>query len=214
MFSKSLCTTISINILTVIITSFFSCASRYHSVRPESIRYNEPQVENSLEFGYRYSILGQNGNKKYAKREGKKGIDLVAIKFTNNTAKSITFRNDIQILAGGNGVFPIDREIVRKELKQGLPIYLLYCLLVINTFDCTNGNCDTSTYPVGIGIAGFNMIVAGTANKNFADELERYDLMDRVIAPGETAYGLIGLQAMGYAPLTLRLKNNKSPKTF
>jgi hypothetical protein len=208
MLAKRFRTPFSIVILAVVITSFFSCASRYRSVRPESIRYNEPQVNNSLEFGYKYSILGQSGNKKYARREGKKGIDLVAIKFTNNTANSITLRDDIQIMAGGNGVFPIDREIIKKELKQGLPIYLLYSLLVINTSECTNGNCDVSTYPVGVGIAGFNMIVAGIANKNFADELERYDLLDRVIAPGETVYGLIGLQAMGYAPLTLRLKKS------
>ena len=203
---SSLRTGLSIIIVLAGLTSLFSCASSYHSVRPESIRYNEPMESNLLDFGYMYNVLSHNGNKKYAKKEIKKGINLVAIRLTNNTGRDLSLRDDIQFIAGGHGVFPIDKEIIRKELKQGVPIYLLYSLIVVQTYRCTNFNCDISTYPVGVFISGLNMIIAGSANKKFSEELAHYDIMDRVLAPGETMYGLIGLQDMGYAPLTVKLK--------
>jgi len=52
---------------------------------------------------------------------------------------------------------------------------------------------------------GFNMAIAGSANKHFRDELERYS-PDRQIQNGETIYALVAFRDIGMDEITLRLK--------
>jgi len=61
------------------------CAASYKPIYPVSLNYDSHQSEDGVELSYKYDVLRQNGNKKYAKKEDKKGVKLVALKITNNT---------------------------------------------------------------------------------------------------------------------------------
>ena len=111
------------------------------------------------------------------------------------------------IYAGQNQIFPMDADIVHKELKQGILIYLLYSLIWLNKTECDTYGCEsTPVFPIGIPITVGNMVVAGSANKQFATELLSNDLKKMEIAPGETKYAIIGIPDTQFQPLSIKLK--------
>ena len=201
---------LSFSFLIFLASLIFSCAGSYQAVIPPSEQYNQGLSEDDqIEFYYRYNVLQENGNKKYAKKEDKKGIDVVAIKIVNKGNESISFGEDLLMYAGNSVIYPIEPEIVKNELRQNVPIYLLYSLLFLNIYECDYDDCNTTTIPIGVGIAGFNMIRAGVANQQFLEELKKYDIVEKQIAPGETLFGLIGLAERGYPPLSLKRINKQ-----
>ena len=69
------------------------------------------------------------GFKKYAKKEFKKQIDVVAIQITNNSQRDLTFGKDVKLTKyDGQELLIINNNQVHSSLKQGVPIYLLYLL--------------------------------------------------------------------------------------
>ncbi|MGK7392076.1 MAG: hypothetical protein ACNS60_17115 [Candidatus Cyclobacteriaceae bacterium M2_1C_046] len=193
----------------LILTSALSCASGYHPIQPKSVRYNEGKTNtDNIGFEYQYNMLQIRGNKKYAKKEEKKGINVVALKITNYSSKELTYPEDFEIMLKERPVHLLKPEEVKKELKQNVPIYLLYSLLWVTYSSCENNDCNVVPIPVGAGISLGNMLVAGSANKNFEEEIKEYDLNNKKIQPGETVYGLAGFYSMGYQPLYLKVKNN------
>ncbi|WP_187696336.1 hypothetical protein [Xanthovirga aplysinae] len=164
-------------------------------------------------FEYKYDVLREKKNKKYAKKESKKGIKVVGVKITNNTGQALTYNEDLKLFSAGYAISPIEPQFVYGELKQGVPIYLLYLLLTpskFNYWESENGVVkNQSSFPIGLilgpGISGGNMLVAGTANQNFLKELKTKNLIGKEIKNGETVSGLIGMRNMGYAPLELKV---------
>jgi hypothetical protein len=72
----------------------------------------------------------------------------------------------------------------------------------------SNGTISSaSRLPIGLilgpGIAFGNMAVAGTANQNFLRELNEYNLINKTITPGQTVFGLIGVNDIGYNPVRI-----------
>lgn len=116
-----------------------------------------------------------------------------------NISKNAAFYNGNVIL------YPLDALTTRNALKQSVPSHLLYLLLSPLTLS-VNGS---DPFPVGLilgpAISGGNMIAAGSANKDFYNELSQYDILYRDINPGETVYGLVGFSNMNYAPLSIKL---------
>ena len=189
---------------------FSSCASSYNAIRPTSLYYAEGVNYDGVRFSYQYDVLKQVGNRKYAKKEDKKGVQVVAVKLTNHTGRSLNFREDISVLSGGVPIGLMQPEIVTQQVKQNVPIYSLYLLLSfisVNTYN-QYGGVESST-PVGLFIgppvAVGNMVVAGSANGNFKKELLANNLLNRTIADGETVYGLISIGDNGYRPLSLKV---------
>lgn len=199
--------TLVISVLVVLLLA--SCASSYKPINPHSLVFDMKDNEN-VGFGYRYDVLTYRGNKKYAKREPKKHIRLVAVKIENRTDKPLKIGENYNIYAGQNLVFPIDSDIVHKELKQGTLIYLLYSLIWLNKTECDEfGNCQTTAiFPIGVPITVGNMVVAGSANKQFATELLSNSITTKVIAPGETAHAIIGIPDAQFQPLSIKLKES------
>ena len=76
----------------------------------------------------------------------------------------------------------------------------------------TNSATSSNSFPIGLilgpALAGLNVGIAATANNHFRNELEEYNVLTKEIKPGETAYGLIGLQSRDVAPLRLMFNNN------
>ncbi|HET9504460.1 MAG TPA: hypothetical protein VFO93_13040 [Hymenobacter sp.] len=191
------------------------CAGSYTPIRPDRIAtYQASPTTAPLQFGYQYDALRMHGhNKKYVKKEQKKGYHVVAVQVKNNTAAEINFSRDAVLYYGDRQVVPVASDIAAQDMKQGVAIYLLYVLLNVRLggTTTTNGYGQTTTggtfLPTGPFIAGGNMLGAGLANKNFRRELAQYDLTSRNIRPGETVYGLLCLRETNVAPLRLELRS-------
>ena len=186
----------------VVILVVSSCASSYINIQPNSIAYQTNLTHQDVDFSYKYGVLSERKNSKYAKKESLKGIQVAAVKVTNRSDKPFVFGQDLKVYSNGNPVVLLEPQVIHQNLKQGVPIYLLYLLLTPMQFH--SGNSST---PIGVvigpGIAAANMIGAASANSNFLKELEENSLNGRTINAGETVYGIIGLSDSGFSPLTL-----------
>lgn len=191
-----------------------SCAGGYRPIFPAQVRtyQNHGTDGNAVEFGYQYSALQlKGGNRKYIKKERKRGYQTIAVRVKNNTAAELNFSRDLELYFGDRPAIPVPSLQAANDLKQGVVIYLLYGLLnfsVGGTYNPTTGQTTGATFiPTGPFIAAGNMIGAGTANTNLRKEFVTNDLTNKVIRPGETVYGIISLREMNIAPLRLVLRN-------
>ncbi|NVO84729.1 hypothetical protein [Hymenobacter terrestris] len=193
-----------------------SCAGSYHAIQPERITSYQSAAPAGapVDFGYRYSALLTNGaNKKYVKKERKRGYQMVAVQLRNNTANELNFSRDLELTFGDRPIQPVSSMQASEDLKQGVAIYLLYVLLNFNVGNYTTVNGQITEdnrvfLPTGPFIAGGNMLGASGANKNMRNELARYDLTNKVLQPGETVYGIVALRETNVAPLKLTLRNS------
>ena len=180
-----------------------ACASSYNAIRPELLNYQSNQSTQEVDFFYRYDVLNERGNKKYAKKESRSGVKVVAVKIVNNSKKAFTFGEDLKVHRNGTPVNLMTPDLVISSLKQGVPIYLLYLLLTPMRLITPQDD-----YPIGLlvgpGITVGNMAVASTANKRLEREMADNFLNGKVVQPGETVYGIIGIADQGYSPLELK----------
>ncbi|MFT5617784.1 MAG: hypothetical protein ACI85I_001010 [Arenicella sp.] len=187
-----------------------SCASSYTNLNPRNTFYISSEKPEEITLSYKYGVLKESGNKKYSKKEDKSGLQVVAVKVTNNSDRAVTLNENYSIYAGGSQVNLMSPSYVAKEIKQGVAIYLLYMLLTPMVYtESDDFGRTTSTTPVGLiigpGITLLNIGRAASANAKFRKDLENFSLIGKSIAPGETAYGLMGVQNTGYAPLKAKL---------
>jgi len=195
---------------TIIILS--GCATAYHPINPPSLRnYDSHSSQDNIEFSYKYDVLRENGNRKYAKKEDLTDIKLIAIKITNNTDSIINLSKNISFYSNQDIIIPINPSVITHSIKQGVPGYLFYLLLSFVNLQVRNGY-NVSIYPIGLIIGPattlINMLTASGANKKMSDELYKYNILNKDIKKGETVYGLIGFQNLGYKSISIK-KNNK-----
>lgn len=187
-----------------------SCAATYKPINPRSLNYNKVDSDNSISIGYRYDVLSERGNSKYAKKEKKNGIDVVAIQITNNTDNVINVGRDCEFYVGQRPITPMGPQVVHGTIKQLVPAYAPYLLLTLTKFYVSNGY-STTVYPIGLllgpGITIGNMALAGSSNKKMLMELMSYNILEKDIQKGETVYGIIGIRDSGYGPITIKKKN-------
>ncbi len=205
-------------ILITISLSFFGCASNYHYIEPELLDYKTNDINEGISFSYMYDVLYKVGNRKYAKHEKRNSVKLVAVKLTNNTDSTLNIAQDISFYSGDLNINPLEPTLVKNELKQGVPIYLLYMLLtptqIYKTEPDNNGPYNStkqeSIFPIGLilgpGITIGNMATASMANRKFLDELLKYDI-NQELKQGETIYALVGFRDLEYDKITLKLNN-------
>ena len=203
---------IKISLLLIGISLLSSCASGYKMIEPENINYISSNETNNVVFQYKYDLL----ENKYAKKELKKEVKLVAIKITNNSGKDIMFGKEAKLTyENGQEIYVMDNDKVYKLLKQSPASYLWYLLLTpVNLYTSKpspNGyQQETSSTPIGLilgpGLAGGNMIVANSANNKFKEELFEYNMIGTVIKNGETKYGLIGIETDSFDSLKLKIE--------
>jgi len=195
-------------IITIVIF-FGGCAASYRPINPPLLNYTAHDSKDGIGLSYKYDVLIERGNKRYAKKEDKKGIRLIAVKVTNNTDTTINVGRDVVFYSEQNQMFLMEPMAIKNSIKQITPSYLPYLLLTFVNFYVTNGS-TTQTYPIGLilgpGITIGNMAVAGTANTKMLNELMQYYILNRDIKKGETVYGIIGVRDMGYNPISVRLR--------
>ena len=198
------------SLLSVLIFTITSCASGYKMIEPKSINYISKRENNGVILEYKYGLL----EKKYEKKELKKGVKLVAVKVTNNLEKDLVFGRDIRLVYENDSeIYILDNETTFKRLKQIPASYLWYLLLTPVNFTVQKvdhtGIHESST-PIGLfigpGLTGGNMIAAGAANKKFKEELLKYNINGTIIKKGETKYGLIGIENNSFEALKLKIE--------
>ena len=188
--------------LIIICILFSSCAAHYRAINPNILVYHGHNKSGEISCSYKYNVLMERGNKRYSKKEFKRGIKLLAIKITNSSNKEIVVKDDLVFTANNEQVFPLEPTVVKQYLGQKAGFHLFYLLLTfisINTYDA-HGNIESS-FPIGLilgpGIAFGNLIGATQANKNFVEEYSRESIINKTISPGETVSGLMAIRATG-----------------
>jgi hypothetical protein len=192
----------------LIASILISCAGSYRPIRPQALTYGSSYESTGIRYSFQHNILTTTGNKKYAKREAKRPVKLVAIELTNNTDHAINFRKDVKIYMGDRQVLPVETSVVHQQLKQPAPLYLLWGLLWVVIYKCDGPNpddCSTTPLPVGLVIGVGNMAAAGSANDKFLTELNSNNILDKTIAPGETVRGLVGITSDAAGSISLRI---------
>jgi len=198
-------------IIVCILTSLLTnCASGYQIINPKDINYVSKHEAKNIKFEYKYELL----DKKYAKKEIKKGIKLVAIKITNNSEEDLIFGKDLTLTFENDSEINImNNDNVFKSLKQSSASYLFYLLLTplnLYTTNVSSNGIETNSFPIGLfigpGLAGGNLIAAASANKKFKEELLDYNINGTIIKKGETKHGLIGFKTNSFEALKLKFK--------
>lgn len=199
---------IKITLFIIIALTLTNCASGYKMIEPKAINYISTSESDGVKLEYKYGLL----DKKYEKKELKKGVKLVAVKITNNSGKDLMFGRDAKLAyENGTKIYVMENERAFKTLKQSPASYLWYLLLTpMNLYTTTTSNGfqqKTSSTPVGLvvgpGLAGGNMIAASSANKKFKEEMLEYNVNGTIIKNGETKYGLIGIKTNSFDALKL-----------
>ena len=214
LFSNSKSQSIVFIFSIIAISIFNNCASTYKPISLQPLSFPVNNIDSAISFSYRYDILNETDNKKYAKHENDLDIRLVAVKFTNNSKKEINLSQNISYIIGGKEIIPINRKIIQDKLSQGVGGYFLYLLLtpLVITKTTQNGYGPPEVdkthigYILGPGLMIGNMAVASSANKDFSMDLLNYDLSGKTLQPGESAYGLIGFQDIGYQAINIKVK--------
>lgn len=193
------------------------CAGSYTRIQPQRIAtYISSPSSGPVAMAYQYDVLRLNGgNKKYLKKETKRGYRVAAVRVTNNWDRDVNFSNDLTLLLGDRPITPIPGVIAARDMRQGVAIYLLYLLvnptIGAKTDPMTGKISGGTTLPLGPFIAGGNMLAAGSANGNMRKEFAAYDLTNRTLKPGETVYGIVSLRELSVAPLRVELRSGTYP---
>ena len=200
-----------------LLTFTSGCAGSYTPIRPDRIAtYQSVPAAGPIDLAYQFDVLRLTGkNKKYVKKEAKKNYRIAAVRLTNRSSQDINFSRDLNLYLGDRPVSSVAAPVAARDLRQGVPIYLLYALLnptFSSSDDPTTSQIEGgTTIYMGPFIAGGNMIVASSANSNLRRELEAFDLTNRTIRPGETVYGIVSLRETAVAPLRVELRGTPAP---
>jgi hypothetical protein len=193
----------------LLLSIFFlsSCASSYDLINPPNLNYLSNSTDKSVTLDYKYNLLP----KKYAKKETKNNIKLIAVKLTNNSGRDLVFGKDIKLVYGnGSAVVLIDDDQVFKALRQQSGYYLFYMILTGATLNTTSDGQQTNSIPIGYalgpGLTATNMIVATTANKSFKEELLKYNIIGVTIKNKAIVYGLVGLNSTDFESINVKVE--------
>lgn len=200
-----------VSVVLTVMLLFSGCAGIYKEVKPSAVNFNNNSVTDGIGFSYKYDVLAERGNVKYAKIERKKGVKLIAVKITNNYDTTLNIGRDIVFYSGNDQLTLLNPYILKQLLKQQSAGYLFYLLLTPFTVNALDYNGRViQTYPVGLvvgpGLAAANIFSAANANRRMTRELWENNIINRDIKSGETIYGIMGIMDSGFNPISVRLR--------
>jgi len=193
--------------LLLLFVTFIGCATQYRHVEPHTMEYSAmPDTLHScnVEITYRYDILANASNKKYARKEKKEGISLIAVRIANNGNDTLFIPDDILIEARDNWVFPLDMNEAIDVFIQDHPAAL---------DELMGGAVEVGGVfvPGGWGFlvplatsipSTINSSIEAKANDRFIKEMQDYYLVFSNVPPGATVSGLLALPVELFTPLT------------
>lgn len=201
-FLRLLIVVVSLPILT-------GCASTYKTMNLNGLNYTSKSVQKDVLLEYKYELL----SKKYKKKELAKGIRLVAVKITNNSAKDLIFGSAIKLVFDdGTSPYIMENEILYTRLKQNTASYLWYLLLSplqLRKTEITGTRIETNSTPIGLligpGLALGNMITSSSANEKLKQDLLNYNINGTTIKAGKSISGLIGIRSDAYNAINIKV---------
>jgi len=184
-----------------------SCAAKYRKINPPVVTYPVNNINEGINFSYRYNVLEERGNKKLASKEIKQSVKILAVKIINSTDSTIVLGRNFEIFSGTDKLKLMEPLTISKAVKQNVPTYLFYLLGSFSTLKIQRGLSET-TLPIGLvigpGLTLINTSTASKSNRDMLEELETYNLLYKDIKKGETVYGLIGVRDIDFVPLQAR----------
>lgn len=184
----------------------FGCASTYKPIFPDDVSFSATTQDGGLKMQYKYDVLADAGNRKYAKKEDRRRVRIVAVNVQNNTGRAITLGRDAELYSGKMQLFPLTGPDVKQELRQVKGLYMIWSIVWVVLSKCDDGDCSTIPLPVGLVIGLANMGTAGKANNDLLYDFNRHNITDKTIPPGESVTGLIAVRGFSGQEIRLRLK--------
>jgi len=196
-------------LLLLISVLLFSCASGYKEVSPNTQNYLSTVESSGVLLEYKYDVITK---KKYYKKEKKKGVNVAAIKITNNSGRDLLVGESLLLVdSKGVNLQLSSKENTYDALRQQSGFYFLYLLLTpMQVGASTNqyGEVENGA-PIGLaigpGLSLGNFFVARSANKKFKAELMEYDFHGKTIKNGETIYGIIGVSGDSHEKIDIKV---------
>ena len=185
-----------------------SCAAIYNPIEPSYLSYELAGNYNGLKLSYRYGILAELNNKRYARKENKHKIKLVVVKIENTSNKALVIGSDFNLTSNGQAIEFIKSAEAYQKLKQKNWPALGFLLLALTPPVQTTNGASVADFPLGMVagpmLAAGNIFVAINANKQFRSELEGNTLLGNTIKPQETRYGIIIINAAEENPIEIK----------
>ena len=185
-----------------------SCASSYKSINPNTFEFTNTEITEDVVLKYRYNVLRERRNKKFAKDEDQNNLRLMAVEITNNSNQEILLGDNLKLYNGDSEVQLVSPLSAKSDLRQCAGCYIPYALLTLLNLNIQNGNRITSI-PIGLVVGplvtGANIITASNANRRLKNAMIRFDLLNKTILPGKTETGLITISTREYPALKPRL---------
>jgi hypothetical protein len=202
-FLKVLILVVSMSVLT-------GCASTYKTMNLNGLNYTSKSVRKDVLLEYKYEVL----SKKYKKKELSKGVRLLAVKITNNSAKDLIFGSDIKLVYDdGTSPYIMGNESIYASLKQNTASYLLYLLLSplqLMKTENRGTRIETKSTPIGLiigpGLAVGNMITSSSSNKKFQQDLLNHNINGMTIKVGKSISGLLGIRSDAYNAINIKVE--------
>jgi hypothetical protein len=184
-----------IYILSIFTLLMSSCAAIYNPIEPSYLSYELAGNYNGLKLSYRYEILAELNNKRYAKKERKHKIKLVAVKIENTGNQTLVLGKDFNLTSNGQAIDFINTADAYQKLKQKNWQALSFLLLAFTPPVQTTNGASVADFPLGVVagpmLAAGNIFVAINANKQFQSELQSNTILGSTIKPQETRYGIV-----------------------
>ena len=179
-------------------------------IRPNKLSYTSSYDTAKVEFSYKHNVL----TGKYKRKANRIYYKVAAVKIKNESSQDLEFGKDIVFTYdNGDPVEILENTRIIQRIKQLPGAYFLYLLLspMNLTTSTGTGYYEKSTiFPIGLilGPALFigNALHAGNSNKTFREEFMYYTLANKIIAAGQTEYGIIGFRSKSPESLKIKLQ--------
>jgi hypothetical protein len=185
-----------------------SCAAIYNPIEPAYLSYELAGNYNGLKLSYRYGILAELNNKRYARKESKQKIKLVVVKIENTSNQELVVGKDFNLISNGQALDFINSAAAYQKLKQKNWPALGFLLLALTPPVQTTNGASVADFPLGMVagpmLAAGNIFVAINANKQFQSELQNNILLGSTIKPLETRYGIIIINTAEENPIEIK----------
>lgn len=179
--------------LVLLVLVLTSCASSFKQINPEDQEFSHKVESDDLLIEYNPNILKYSKNTKFQKRADRKNLSFILGKFTNKSSESINLSEDVTF-----NIQPKEIKDSYSKLKQRPLTYYLALISVgftVSSDGNSGGSIGINPYALVYSIP--NSIIASNANKKMREELNKYDIENKVLAPNESKYALITFENKG-----------------
>lgn len=190
-----------------------SCAVSYRTINPEFFKYPTAEKVDGIKISYKYDVFRSTRNNRYAQKEMKQGLRLIAIQITNQSDSTIRLSRDCDFYAGDIRILPMTVNDISYRLKQQVWPYYFYLLMTFFEFSytvTTPTSISSGSWPIGYvlgpGLTILNVTKAATSNSRLYTNLKVTDVWNQDIRRGETVNGLIGINGREVVPIHVRKK--------